>query len=76
MIESGAEPNERGKDGWSVLHLAAHYSSAETVRALIEAGADPAARGPGGRLPADLAEENERVRGDPVFRILNKARSK
>jgi len=40
----------------------------------LDAGAYAGARIAGGTFPADLAEDNERVRNDPVFWELNDAR--
>jgi len=64
----------RDANGRTPLHLAARSGNPETVRALLEAGADPGARAEGGKLPADLAEDNEDVRNHPVFWELNDAR--
>ncbi|MBC6439817.1 MAG: hypothetical protein GDA49_05275 [Rhodospirillales bacterium] len=44
------------------------------MKALIDAGADIRARNEFGKLPADLAEDNEAVRNHPVFWVLNDAR--
>jgi ankyrin repeat protein len=35
------DPQARGADGFTALHLAAFFGGAETVRALLAAGADP-----------------------------------
>ena len=37
----GLEPGARSGDGFTALHLAAYFGGAETVRALLAAGADP-----------------------------------
>jgi hypothetical protein len=37
----GLDPDARGADGFTALHLAAFFGGPETVRALLEAGADP-----------------------------------
>ncbi len=39
--ETRLDPGARGADGFTALHLAAFFGGAETVRALLEAGADP-----------------------------------
>lgn len=47
-----------------------------TVRVLLDAGADPTQRASDGSLAADLAERNQELRDDPVFRELDEARSR
>jgi len=37
----GLDPDARSGDGFTSLHLAAYFGGAETVRALLAAGADP-----------------------------------
>ena len=41
FIDDGYELEARGKDGGTILHLAALLGSAEVVEVLLEAGADP-----------------------------------
>ncbi len=55
-IRSGLDPNERDRKGWSLLHLAAMSSREWAVEELLEGGADPGARGPGGVLPEEMAD--------------------
>jgi len=76
LVEVGSELNIEARDanGWSALHAAADGGTPESVRALLDAGADPGARAEGGKLPADLAEDNPNVRNHPVFWELNDAR--
>jgi len=76
LIDAGADPRQRTTEfGVTPLHAAAARGTAEMVKALIDAGADIKARDKKGRTPADLAEENDSVLNDPVFRVLNDARS-
>ena len=56
------------------LHIAASGGDAEVVNALIEAGANTKARMKDGMLPVDLARDNDALRGDPVYWVLNVAR--
>ena len=60
---------------WTPLHVAAFSGNAETVAALVEAGADPKARDRHGRFPADLAEGNPKVKDRDIFRVLEGARN-
>ncbi|MBC6437486.1 MAG: ankyrin repeat domain-containing protein [Rhodobacteraceae bacterium] len=73
-IAAGANVNARLLIGTTPLHYAAGHGTPEAVRALIDAGADMAARTEDGQAPADLAEENEAVRNHPVFWELNDGR--
>ena len=62
LIEGGADPNARGEDGITPLHVAPMFiSSPSVIAALIEGGADPNARGKGDVAPLHLAAR----RGDP-----------
>jgi len=74
-LAAGADVNARTQDGWTPLHMAAAYGAAETVAVLIESGADPGARNRNGRFPADLAEDNPKVKDHNIFRALEKARN-
>ena len=67
LVDAGADIMARMENGRTPLHQAAALGSAENVKALIEAGAYPDMRAWGGSLPADLAEENDRMRDDPAF---------
>ncbi|MBC6412138.1 MAG: ankyrin repeat domain-containing protein, partial [Hyphomonadaceae bacterium] len=40
LIESGADMQARTRDGFTPLHLAARYGTAETVATLVKAGTD------------------------------------
>ncbi|MBC6405794.1 MAG: ankyrin repeat domain-containing protein [Rhodospirillales bacterium] len=56
------------------LHMAAILGNAETVTALLDAGADGGMQNKAGLFPADLAKENEKLRDSPVYWRLNDAR--
>ena len=73
-IAAGADPAARSKGDWTPLHRAATRGTPETVAALLAAGANPKTWDAGGRLPADLAEDNPAVRNYGIFWTLNEAR--
>ncbi|MBC6402967.1 MAG: ankyrin repeat domain-containing protein [Hyphomonadaceae bacterium] len=68
FIKAGADVNAREESDGTPLHYAAQDGHAETVTALIEAGADIRAKTDDGMLPADLAKDND------ILRALNAAR--
>jgi len=74
LVTAGVEIEARDKNGQTPLHVAAAAGTPEAVRALLKAKADPGANDDGGRLPVDLAENNETVGCDPVFWNLKEAR--
>jgi len=76
LLAGGADLNARDEDGWTPLHVAALVGGAEAVAALLDEGADDGARTAAGLLPADLAEENEKVRNSPAYWSLNDARNR
>ena len=55
LIEGGADPTARDKNGLTPLHFAAGLGHAEAITALIEGGADPAARNKNGLTPLHWA---------------------
>jgi ankyrin repeat protein len=44
LLSHGADPNQRGLNDWTPLHVAALAGSAEAVGILLDAGADPRLR--------------------------------
>ena len=54
--------------------MAALGGNAETVTALLEAGADPKARDNSDELPFDYARDNENLQGTDAYWKLNEAR--
>lgn len=62
LIERGANPKARTKQGVTPLHWCAHYNktgrAGEVAQALLAAGADPAAHAKNGLTPLDWAHDN------------------
>jgi ankyrin repeat protein len=56
LIAHGAPLNTPAGEGWTPLHYAAHRGDAELVELLVSKGATQSS-GPGGKTPADFAEE-------------------
>ena len=44
LLSFGADPNQRGLNDWTALHMAAAQYSPDAIRILLEGGADPALR--------------------------------
>jgi len=56
LIEAGADPNARFRNGNSALHIAAFFGRDECAALLLSAGADARAKNVRGRTPADELE--------------------
>ena len=75
-LEAGADLETRTEDGLTPLHVAAAISKAPAVVvALLDAGANPAARDTEGRIPWDLIKGNFPLMGSDAYRRLSEARS-
>jgi len=59
LLEHGANPNARMKDGTTALIAAALRNNAECTRLLLSHGADAAARDDAGHCARDLARNPE-----------------
>ena len=75
----------RDEDGNTPLHLAAQHvhdyvigdndpHAGAAIEALLDAGADAAARNAAGKTPGDLAQANEALQGSDAYWRLNDAR--
>lgn len=74
LLAACAGPKARAQE-WTPLHAAASKSSDPSeIRALIEGGVAPRARGEVGKLPFDLAKDNEALQGTDVYWRLHEAR--
>jgi ankyrin repeat protein len=54
-LKHGADPNVKGPDGYTPLHIAAHENYSELAKVLLESGADPNAPNNGGHTPLHAA---------------------
>ena len=70
MINAGADVNARIEGGWTPLHMAAAFGTAETVKFLLAIGADVNAQSYDGVTPANLAHNNPKLRGTDVLALL------
>ncbi|KAH8883154.1 hypothetical protein GQ53DRAFT_732672 [Thozetella sp. PMI_491] len=61
LLEAGADPNFRGRDGWSALHWAVEESHLEVVQLLLEVGVNVNAVSSYGTAPLHCAANGGRV---------------
>ena len=59
LLDAGADVNGSGEGGFTALHSAAQNGHEELLRLLLERGADPELELEDGRLPVDLASDEE-----------------
>ncbi|MBC6403932.1 MAG: ankyrin repeat domain-containing protein [Hyphomonadaceae bacterium] len=74
LVKAGANIELRAELGVTPLHAAAVVGNAETVAALVRAGANIRTKTTSGKLPADLAEDNDKVKNHDIFWTLNAVR--
>lgn len=61
MLDAGGDPNERGTDGSTLLHIAARNDDASVTLTLLAAGTDPATKNYIGWTPLHYAASNRNV---------------
>jgi ankyrin repeat protein len=69
LLSYGADPNQRGINDWTALHVAANQQSVDAIQILVDAGADPGLRT---RIDDCLTprEEAERAGHHDIARLL------
>ncbi|MFM9958679.1 MAG: acyltransferase family protein [Phycisphaerales bacterium] len=61
LLELGADPNARYRDGNTALHTACFFGHSEMAERLLKAGADVTVRGAAGELPADALRHDKQT---------------
>ena len=74
LLKAGADPNARTANNWTPLHGVAKWGRPETIRVLLDSGADPAAVNDMGETPFDLVGNNTRVLESGEFQVLKEAK--
>ncbi len=75
-LSAGADITARGNFGETPLHQAAEHGTAETVNALLDLGADIAARDAIDRIPFDFIEDDSALKGTDAYWRLHEGRFK
>lgn len=70
LVESDAPVNAKQHGGWTALHAAADNGDEETIKILLQHGADPLAQNDDGKTPAQIAQLRGR---DKAFHLLSAA---
>jgi hypothetical protein len=74
LVERGAEVNARGELGWTALIWAARGGEIESVKYLLDKGADPHINALDGKTPVELTEETDSTNRFAIIEILKKAK--
>ena len=59
LIKNGAKIDATTGEGWQIIHFAAAFGEVSILKAVIQAGGNPAAKTHDGKSPLQLAEEFE-----------------
>ena len=74
-LQAGVDLHARDEHGQTPLHWAAWKNkNLAVIAALLEAGADPAARTLRGAVPSDYAKTNDALKGTDVYWRLHEGR--
>ena len=78
LLNKGARSliNKRDLTGKTALHIAVMAGDADTVQALLDAGANPAQRTLGFSTPSDLARALKGEQGAKILQLLKNAKAK
>ena len=75
LVAAGADVDRTDEDGNTPLHVAASDNYAgDRIGALLDAGADPAARNAAGETPWELARDNKTLKDSDAYWRLNDLR--
>jgi ankyrin repeat protein len=75
LIERGAEPNAKSKNGVTALMIAATHNSAPMIGLLMNAGADPSIKNKLGQMATEVAERNGNLEAAQAILVLSKAQA-
>jgi ankyrin repeat protein len=67
LLDAGADPNAKSREGGTPLHTAAFTGDLEIAEMLLAYGADPNATDPEGLTPLDVARDRRNVEVAALF---------
>jgi hypothetical protein len=75
LLDHGADPNLKGRNGWTLLYWAALQDDAKLCQVLLAGGADPDTKNNEGTTPRDMALLPWHTNTPPLFKKLPPAPS-